>query len=96
MRKEKETLPMAMSLLKCFAILRKLDGAGDLAGTQTTGAGIHSLGRAVHNSLNALDVRLPCAVGTTMRVRNPDSESYALTADITFCHDSAPPLLMLY
>lgn len=78
-----------------YYFCEKLDGAGDLTGTQTTGAGIYSLGGTVHNSLNALDVRLPSAVGTTMRVRNLNSESYALTADITFCHDSAPPLLII-
>ena len=41
---------------------------------------------AVHDSLHALDVGLPGAIGTTVRVGNLDPESDALTADITFGH----------
>ena len=45
------------------------------------------LGGAVHDSLHALDVGLPGAIGAAVGVGNLNSESDALTAEITFGHD---------
>jgi len=42
--------------------------------------------RAVNNSLNALDVGLHRSVGTSVGVRDIDTESHALAADIALCH----------
>ena len=47
---------------------------------------------AVDNCLNALYVGFPSSVGSSMRVGNLNSERDVLTADIAFCHVSAPPL----
>lgn len=49
------------------------------------------LGSAVNDSLYTLYVGLPSSVGTMMRVRYLDTESYTLSANITFCHGVAPP-----
>ncbi len=53
---------------------------------------MYSFRRAAHDSLNALYVGLPGSVGTSVRVRLSDAERNFLTAEITFCHGSAPPL----
>ena len=42
--------------------------------------------RAVNNSLDALHVGLHRSVGTSVGVRNVDTESHALAADIALCH----------
>ena len=67
---------------------QSLDSAGHFAGTQAAGAGVHALGSAVDNSLNALDVGLPSPVGTTMGVGNLNAKGHVLAAEITFCHKS--------
>ena len=46
----------------------------------------------VHNCLYTHDIRFPSSVRSSMGVRNLDTEGYALTAEIAFCHLSAPPL----
>ena len=68
------------------------DSAGHLAGSQTTGAGINMGGLAVHHCLHTLHVGLPGPVGPSVRVGHSDPERNTLTADIAFCHSSAPPL----
>ena len=74
------------------ASLFSLDGAGNLAGTQATGAGVNTLGAAIYNRLHATNVGLPSSVRTSVRMRNLDTESNILATNITFCHESAPPL----
>ena len=49
-------------------------------------------GSSVNDSLNALDVGLPCTIGTSVGVRNLDTEGYALTTKITLSHFIAPPI----
>ena len=71
-----------------------LDGlhrAGDLSGTQAAGAGVHTLGGAVYDRLNAANVGLPGTVRPSVRVRHTDTEGNTLAAVITLCHCSAPP-----
>ena len=65
---------------------RRLHSAGHFAGTQAAGAGVHTLGSPVDNSLHTLDVGLPSPVRTTVGVRDLDAERHILTAEITFCH----------
>ena len=60
--------------------------SGNLAGTQAAGAGMNTAGFAVDNRLYLHNVGLPSSVGTSVRMRYLDSESYVLTAEITFCH----------
>ena len=84
----KRSLKRLLHTLWFFA----LDGTGNLAGTQATGAGVNTLGTAVYNRFDAPDVGLPGSVRTSVRVRNLYTESNILATNITFCHVSAPPL----
>ena len=62
------------------------NSAGDLAGAEAAGAHIDVLGRAVHHSLDALDVGLPCAVGASVGVRDLDAKGNTLVTELTFSH----------
>ena len=64
----------------------KSDGALDLIGAEASGTSVHMAGSSVNDSLNALDVGLPCTIGTSVGVRNLDTEGYALTTKITLSH----------
>lgn len=68
----------------CF--LMELHGAGDLAGAEAAGAHIDVLGRAVHHSLDALDVGLPGTVGTAVGVGHLNAEVHAFAAKLAFGH----------
>lgn len=65
---------------------RPLYSTGHLAGPQATGAGINPFRGTIHNSLDTLDIGFPSAVGTSVRVGYLNTESDALSADITFSH----------
>ena len=67
------------------------DCSGDFTGTQAAGAGVNVTRGTVHNCLYTHDIRFPSSVRSSMGVRNLNSEGYALTAEIAFCHLSAPP-----
>ena len=69
-----------------------LDSAGNLIRTQATGAGVNVARRTVDNRLNSLNVWFPGSVGTPVRMRNLNTESDTLSADVAFSHVSAPPL----
>ena len=62
------------------------DRAGNLTAAQTTGACVGMLGGPVHENLHALDVGLPRAVGTSVRMADLDAESNALIAEFALCH----------
>ena len=62
------------------------DRAGNLTAAQTTGACVGMLGGPVHDHLHALDVGLPRAVGTSVRMAHLDAESNTLIAKFTLCH----------
>ena len=64
----------------------KSDGAGNLAGTQAASAHVDVLGGTIDDRLDATDVGLPGAVGTSVRVGDLNTEGHALAADITFSH----------
>ena len=49
-------------------------------------------GSSIHDSLDTLDVGLPCTIGTSVGVRDLDTEGYALTTKITLSHSIAPPI----
>ena len=68
------------------------DGALNLVGAEASGTCVHMAGSSVNDSLNALDVGLPCTVGTSVGVRNLDTEGHALAAKITLSHFIAPPI----
>ena len=71
----KRTVLTFLSLRSCYKVR-----------TEATRANIHTLMCAVYNCLYLSDVRLPSAIGLSVRVRNLQTESNALTADFTFCH----------
>ena len=64
----------------------KSDGALDLIGAEASGTSVHMAGSSVHDSLNALDVGLPCTTGTSVGVGDLDTQGYALATKITFRH----------
>ena len=53
-------------------------------------------GSAVDDSLNASDIGLPSSVCSSVRMGDLDAECYALFAEITLCHFSAPPYNKLH
>ena len=64
----------------------KSDGPLHLVGTEASGTSVHMAGGPVNDSLDALHVGLPCTVGTSVGVRDLDTEGYALTTKITLRH----------
>ena len=72
-----------------------LDSTLDLIGTEASGTSVHMAGSTVNDSLDALDVGLPCTVGTSVGVRNLDTEGHALAAKITLSHFIAPPIWII-
>ena len=64
----------------------KSDSTLDLIGAEASGTSVHMAGSSVHDSLNALDVGLPCTIGTSVGVGDLDTEGYALATKITFRH----------
>ena len=62
-----------------------LQSAGNLTGTQATGAGVDPFGGTGHHRLDALDIGLPGTVGAAMGMGNLNAERHALTANIAFC-----------
>ena len=72
-----------------------LDRTLDLIGTEASGTSVHMAGSTVNDSLDALDVGLPCTVGTSVGVGNLDTEGHALAAKITLSHFIAPPIWII-
>jgi proline racemase len=62
------------------------DSAGNLTAAEATGAHVDVLRSTVNNSLYALDVGLPCAVGTSVRMAYLNAKGNALIAKFTLCH----------
>ena len=87
----KKPLPQRDRGLICGGKWGASDGSLYFAGTQAAGAGVDTAGSTVYNCLYTSDIGLPGTVRTTMRVRNLDTESNALTTNFAFCHLSAPP-----
>ena len=75
----------------CLLLAVGLDRTLDLIGTEASGTSVHMAGSTVNDSLDALDVGLPCTVGTSVGVRNLDTKGHALAAKITLSHFIAPP-----
>ena len=64
----------------------RLHSAGDLAAAQAASADVDMLGRAVHDGLDALHVRLPSTVGASVRMADLDAEGHILVAELALCH----------
>jgi hypothetical protein len=69
-----------------FIAHRDLYGALNLAAAKATGAGVDMLGTSVHNGLYALDVGLPCTIGTPVGMADLNAERHILTTILTLCH----------
>ena len=65
--------------------------AGDLTGTEASGADVHVSGSALHDRLHALHIGLPDTVGTAVGVGDLDAKGDALVAEFTFGHSLIPP-----
>ena len=73
----------------------KSDGTLDLIGAEASGTSVHMAGSSVNDSLNALDVGLPCTIGTSVGVGDLNTKGYALATKITLSHFFiAPPIRM--
>ena len=57
--------------------------ANDSIRLQALGAHVQALGRPVDQGANALDIRIPPAVGANVRVRHALAEAGSLTAHVT-------------
>ena len=64
----------------------KLHSALYLAAAQAAGADVDMLGRAVHDGLDALHIRLPGPVGASVRVADLNTKGHALITKLTLCH----------
>ena len=63
----------------------KSDGALNLVGTEASRTDVDMARRTIDDGLNTLYVGLPGTVGTSMGVRNLNTERYTLAANITLC-----------
>ena len=70
----------------------KSDGPLHLVRTEASGTSVHMAGSSIHDSLDPLHIGLPLAIGTSVGVRDLDTEGYALTTKITLSHFLAPPI----
>ena len=64
----------------------ELDGALNLVGAEASGTCVNMAGSSIDDSLDALDVGLPCTIGTSVGVRDLNAEGHALTTKITLSH----------
>ena len=64
----------------------ELDAALNLVGAEASGTCVNMAGSSVNHSLDALDVGLPCTIGTSVGVRDLNAEGHALTTKITLSH----------
>lgn len=74
-----------MTAAKAAFIMRS-HSAGDFPAAEATGAHIDMPGRTFNDSLDVLDVGLPCAIGAPVGVTNLDAETNTLIAILTLCH----------
>ena len=63
-----------------------LHSAGDLTGTEASGADVHVGRSALHDRLHALHIGLPDTVGTAVGVGDLDAKGDALVAEFAFGH----------
>ena len=73
----------------------ELDGALNLVGAEASGTCVNMAGSSVNDSLDALDVGLPCTIGTSVGMGNLDTKGHALATKITLSHFIAPPIIGL-
>ena len=80
-----------ISILEGYGPRTDGSSAGNLTGTQATGANSDGLVSTVHDCLDLANVGLPGAIGLTVRVRDILTVNNTLSADTAFCHYLTPP-----
>src|SRR5687768_3477770 len=71
----------------CMIRRLRVNGFGDLAGSDAGRAGVDALGRAVDHRTNTLDVRVPATLGAPVGVADIHAEARALATHVTYrCH----------
>jgi hypothetical protein len=74
--------------MKC---LERKGLARDFSGLEAGSADILALGVTVNQGANALDIWIPTAAGTTVRVRDIITKAWSLVTDIAYsCHVRTP------
>ena len=66
-----------------------LGETADFVGLDALGADVESLGRAVHDRPDVLDVGIPAPAGSAVRVRDVVPEAGRLSTDVTYRGHSA-------
>ena len=84
-------MPCAKRRRTFYLAIYQLHSAGDLTGTEASGADVHVSGSPIHNRLHALHVGLPGTIGAAVRVGNLNAEHDALVTKFTFSHSLEPP-----
>ena len=74
----------------------KSDSSLDLIGTEASGTCVNMAGSSIHDSLDTLNIGLPCTVSPSVGVGDLDTKGYALTTKIALSHFIAPPIRMIY
>ena len=74
---------------------QKSDGPLYLIGTEASGTSVHMAGSSIHDCLDALDVGLPFAVGTSVGVGHLNTKGNALATKITLRHSLHLPSEMI-
>ena len=80
---QKNSRPKKAAVFSCHI---PLHSAGDLTGTEASGADVYVGGSTLHDRLHALHVGLPGTVGTAVGVGDLDAEGDALVAEFAFGH----------
>ena len=73
----------------------KSDSSLDLIGTEASGTCVNMAGSSIHDSLDTLNIGLPCKVSPSVGVGDLDTKGYALTTKIALSHFIAPPIRMI-
>ena len=81
--------------MQCRNQLPVSDSPLNLIGTEASGTSVHMARSTIHNGLDPLNIGLPCPVGTSVGVRNLDTEGNALATIITLRHSTAPPICIV-
>ena len=69
--------------------------AVDLSGLEAGSADIKPFWRGAYEGANSLNVRIPTATGTSVRVRNAVAEAWALATDLTVGRHGRTPKYQL-
>ena len=82
----KKKMPCAKRRRTFYLAIYQLHSAGDLTGTEASGADVHVGRSALHDRLHALHIGLPDTVGTAVGVGDLDAKGDALVAEFAFSH----------